>query len=103
FLRRETKGASWVATKPWRRRVPASQRRPAISIELLMLMGTPWSGPRALRDRTAASAARAVVRARSASGCTTAFSWAFRLAIVFRLWSVGETLLWLDCPIATGR
>ncbi len=50
---RDTNGASISATCPCRNRVPASQRRPATSIELFMVMGTPCSGPRAAFAATA--------------------------------------------------
>src|SRR5207302_8991113 len=54
---RPTRGASFSATNPARRRVPASQRRPATSIELLLLLGTPCTGPQPLPPITALAAA----------------------------------------------
>src|SRR5436309_10743289 len=45
--KRATKGASGEGTQPARNFVPASQRNPPpTSIELLILSGTPCSGPR---------------------------------------------------------
>src|SRR6185437_2897091 len=66
-FRRFTSGASDFATYPARSFVPASQRNPATSMELLMLIGTPCRGPTsALRTRPS-SADRACAIARSAS------------------------------------
>src|SRR5437588_6158758 len=63
--RRLTKVASRFGTYPFLKLVPASQRNPATSMELLMLMGTPLSAPRPAPCCTAHSAARASRRARS--------------------------------------
>ena len=57
--KRDTSGASCAATKPARSLVPASQRIPFTSIELLMLIGTPCSGPRFSFPATASCAMRA--------------------------------------------
>src|SRR5262249_60968065 len=45
FRNRTTGVASHAATYPALSRVPASQRSPATAMELLMLTGTPCSGP----------------------------------------------------------
>ena len=45
WRKRVTSGASCAGTKPARNLDPDSQRRPATSIALLMLSGTPCSGP----------------------------------------------------------
>ena len=82
--RRSTKAASCVATKPARSRVPASHFIPETSIELLMLIGTPCSGPRTWPLITAASAARACRRTRSGSTWTKAFNFGFRRSILAR-------------------
>ncbi len=59
---------------PCRRRVPVSHRKPATSIELLIVMGTPCRGPSGFREATASSACFASRLARSSSMETNALS-----------------------------
>ncbi len=66
-LSRAATTASAAATKSLNRGKPQVVGSPATSIESLMVIGTPSTGPVSPRDR-AASASRAAVRARSKSG-----------------------------------
>ena len=99
--KRATKGASGEGTQPARNFVPASQRNPPPTlIELLILSGTPCSGPRLWPWVTECAAARAWRRAVSESTWTKAFNCGFSLAIFVR-WastnSTGDSLFWRIC------
>src|SRR5579863_4560210 len=88
---RATSGASCLPTIPVRRRVPASHGKPAHSIELLTLRGTPCNGPRLLSRITVFSAACASRSTRSASTCAKAFRTGFSRLIFLRCASASST------------
>ncbi len=78
---RATSGASRCGTYSLRSNDPAVQGHPATSMLLLMVSGTPCNGPSLSPRVTAMSAARAWVRAPSASKCAKQCSCGSHFAI----------------------
>src|SRR4051794_34467137 len=77
-FKRATDGASWAGTWSVSSTAPPVERRPATSIASLIVIGSPWSGPRHSPRAASASARSASARARSRSRVTTALMGPFR-------------------------
>jgi hypothetical protein len=88
---RATNVASWEGTFPFRRQLPASQRKPATSMQLLMLIGTPCRRPSSLPVASNASARRASARASSARTCTYALRTGLSRSICPRCASINSS------------